>query len=161
MVAKDGVHTAAGDSGFSLTVKRNCSISPAGLSWLLGSLVLLTFGIGMAFAWFGAWPILPFAGLEMAVVAAAFYLNGRHAADYERIALSGWRLMVEIRDANTTLRHELDAARVRLAERVRGLDCQVVLRSHDGEIEVGRHLNFERRRLLAASLRRQLVGYQK
>src|SRR5262245_48230471 len=75
-------------AGLSITVKRNCSISPQALAWLLALTAAFSFGIGIGFAVFGAWPVLPFVGLEVAALAAAFYVNGRHAADYERFALA-------------------------------------------------------------------------
>jgi uncharacterized membrane protein len=87
--ARNDIHPAVTESGFSLTVKRNCSISPQALAVLLALTAGFAFAIGIAFALYGAWPILPFAGLEIAALAAAFYLNGRHAADYERIAPEG------------------------------------------------------------------------
>ena len=48
----------------------------------------MSFAIRVAFALYGAWPILPFVGLEVAALAAAFHVNGRHATDYERIAFA-------------------------------------------------------------------------
>jgi len=103
--------------GFSMHLKRNCSISPAGLARVFALIASLTLGIGIGFAALGAWLILPFAGLEVAVLAVAFLVCGRHAADYETIELAGGRLTVEVADADRTVRHVLDPriARVELA----------------------------------------------
>jgi uncharacterized membrane protein len=150
------VHEAAPEPAFSLTLKRNCSISPKALGWLLASMMLVSFVIGVVFALLGAWMILPFAGLEMAAVAAAFYLHGRHASDYERIVLRSGRLVVEVCEADTTLVRELNPQVVRVAERQSARDYSVALLAEGREIEVGRHLDEERRRLLAATLRQQL-----
>ena len=147
---------AAPEPAFSLTLKRNCSISPAALGWLLASLMLVSFAIGIVFALFGAWMILPFAGLEMAAVAAAFYLHGRHAADYERIVLRSGRLVVEVCEADTTRVRELKAQSVRVSERDSGRDFSVALLADGEEIPVGRYLDDERRRRLATTLRQQL-----
>jgi uncharacterized membrane protein len=150
------VHTAVPESGFNLTFKRNCSISPRDLFRLLGIAMCVSFGIAAGFAWFGAWLILPFAGLEMLGLAAAFYVNGRHAADYERIALAEGRLLVEARDAERLAQYEFNPAWVRVAERRLGREVRLLLRSHERELEVGRHLDAERRASLAAQLRRGL-----
>jgi uncharacterized membrane protein len=154
-----GVHTAASESDFNLSTKRNCSITPRALLWILATMMLLSFGIGAGFAWFGAWMILPFAGLEMFALAAAFYLNGRHAGDYERIRLADGRLVVEVRDAERVARHEFNPAWVRLDERRLGREVRVLLRSHGKELEIGRHLDSRSRASFTARLRHSLSSY--
>lgn len=57
-----------------------CSISPAGLLGVFLGLACVTLGIGAGFAALGAWPVLPFAGLEVLVLGAAFVLHARHVA---------------------------------------------------------------------------------
>jgi uncharacterized membrane protein len=150
------VQEAAPEPAFSLTLKRNCSISPKALGWLLASMMLVSFGIGFLFALLGAWMILPFAGLEMAAVTAAFYLHGRHASDYERIVLRSGRLVVEVCEGDKTILREMNPRAVRIAERESARDYSVALLADGWEIEVGRHLDLERRRLLAATLKQQL-----
>lgn len=148
------MHTAASESAFDLTIKRNCSISPQDLLCVLALLSCVSLGIAAGFTYLGAWPVLPFAGVEVLALAAAFYLNGRHAADYERIALAGGTLVVEASDAGCMRRHEFNVPWLRLEERHHGPDLRVVLRSGAAAIEVGRHLDTERRASLAARLRR-------
>ena len=150
------MHTAASVSGFDLTIKRNCSISPQGLLRVLASAMCVSLGIASVFACLGAWPILPFAGIEMLALTAAFYLNGKHAADYERIALADGRLVVEASDAGRLARHEFDPQWLSLDERRLGRELRVLLRSRGNELEIGRHLDAERRASLAARLRRGL-----
>ena len=142
--------------GFSLVVKRNCSISPHGLLRVFVLLAGVAIGIAIGFALLGAWLILPFAGLEIVALGAAFLLNGRHAADYERIELAGGRLTVEQAVAERTARIELDArlARVQLAEETGR--ARVLLRAPGGEFEIGRHLDAETRVELAAELAKRL-----
>src|SRR5215831_7773305 len=98
--ARISVQQAGTGSGFSVTVKRNCSISPWALVWLLGMTACLSFSIGIAFAVLGAWPILPFVGLEVAALAVAFYVNGGHATDFVRISLVNVSVAIEIRDGD-------------------------------------------------------------
>ena len=150
------MHTAVSEPAFDLTIKRNCSISPRDLLCVLAFVACVTFGIAAGFAFAGAWPILPFAGLEILALAGAFYLNGRHAADYERIALSGQKLVVEASDAGRVACHEFDPRWLRVAERRLGHDCRLLLCSRGSELEIGRHLDAERRASLAQRLRRSL-----
>jgi uncharacterized membrane protein len=142
--------------GFSLLLKRNCSISPAALARVFALLVAVTLGIGIGFAIAGAWLILPFAGIEVALLAAAFLVNGRHAADYERIERAGECLSVEVASAGRTERHEMriEATRVRMAWE--GRAARVWLSSNGREFEVGRHLREPGRAELAAELAKRM-----
>lgn len=153
------MHSAAREFEFNLTVKRNCSISPRGLLWLLLSLVLLVSVIAIGFAVQGAWVILPFAGLELVVLIAAFYVNGRHATDCERIVLSKGRLIVEVRDAERVARYEFHPCSVSLRERTDHAEYHALLCSAGREIEIGRHWDAPRRQELVRQLRRRLSNY--
>jgi uncharacterized membrane protein len=135
---------------FSRVLKRNCSMSPAGLAKVFAALAALVLAIGAGFAVAGAWLILPFAGLEVLLLGAAYVLYARHAADYERIELESGRLSVEVADGGRTLNYRMDHARVAMEE------GRVVLRDAKEELEVGRTLGAEARAELAAELERLL-----
>ncbi|HXZ93462.1 MAG TPA: DUF2244 domain-containing protein [Burkholderiales bacterium] len=144
---------------FRLLIKRNCSISPAGLFRVFALLALATFGIGAGFAVAGAWLILPFAGLEVLALGLAFLLNGRHAGDYERIELERGRLTVEVAEGPRSARYAMDAraARVAVSREAEGYGApRVHLRGAHGSVELGRYLDAERRVELAAELTRRL-----
>jgi uncharacterized membrane protein len=119
-------------------------------------LVAVTLGIGIGFAIAGAWLILPFAGIEVALLAIAFLVNGRHAGDYERIERSDEQLSVEVSSAGRTERYELcvQATRVRLARE--GQAARVWLSSNGRDFEVGRHLQAPGRTELAAELAKRM-----
>ena len=155
--ARNDIHPAVTDPGFSLTVKRNCSISPRALAVLLALIACFAFAIGVAFALHGAWPILPFAGLEVAALAVAFYLNGRHAADYERIALEDGSLVVEVRDGEQVATHRFNLHWVQLDVSETPRDVRLALRSHGRELEIGRHLDGPGRERLAQEVRGRLA----
>lgn len=149
---------------FRLLMKRNCSISSRGLFRVFLLLALLNLGIGAGFAFVGAWLILPFAGLEVALLGAAFLINGRHASDYERIELAGGRLSVEIAEAARTKRYEFEAdpRLVQLREdEGAGAGCRLVLESPALQVELGRHLDAASRRAFAAELKKRLEIGQK
>ena len=155
--ARNDIHPAVASPGFSLTVKRNCSISPRALAVLLALTAGLAFAIGIGFALFGAWPILPFAGLEIAALAAAFYLNGRHAADYERIAFEDGLLVIEVRDGERVATHRFNQHWVQLDVSGTPRQLRVALRSHGRELEIGRHLDASGRERLAQTVRGRLA----
>ena len=155
--ARIDVETTGARSDFSLTVKRNCSISPQALGGLLAFIAGVSFAIGVAFALYGAWPILPFVGLEVAALAAAFYVNGRHATDYERIAFADGALVVEVRDGDRIEEHSFNPHWVRLVVSGARRDVRLALRSHGRALEIGRHLDAAGRDLLATALRGRLA----
>lgn len=138
-------------------LKRNCSISPAGLFCVFAGLSIASAAIGVGFAIAGAWPVLPFVGLEIAALAVAFVLYARRAADYERIELAHGRLVVEVAEAERLVQYELDARLARVVlEKNEGYGARVLVRSPGKEVEIGRHLDAPSRIELADELSRRL-----
>lgn len=152
------VSASVSAADFSLTVKRNCSISPQTLLWLLLATVLLSFGIATGFALLGAWLVFPFAGIEMLALTAALYVNGRHAADYERIVRRGEQLIVEVGDGERVSIHRFNAGHVRIVAHEARSGLRIALTERGRELEVGRHLDTPGRRGLARLLRARLAG---
>jgi len=143
---------AATHAGFRVVMKRNCSIAPRGLLLVFALLAALALGIASAFAALGAWLILPFAGLEVAVLGAAFWLVARHASDFERIERARDRLTVEVSEAERLRRYEFDARRAR----VQLHEGHVLLDAPRARLEVGRHLDAAARAGFAAELGNRL-----
>jgi uncharacterized membrane protein len=126
-------------------------MSPASLAKVFAALALLVLAIGAGFAAAGAWLVLPFAGLEVLLLGAAFVAYARHAADYEKIELQSGRLEVEVAEAERVARYQLQNARVSMEE------GRVVLRDAGKELEIGRHIGAEARAELAAELEKTLI----
>jgi len=141
------------ESGFRVILKRNCSISPAALLGVFVAFALVSLSIGAGFAAAGAWMILPFAGIEVAALGIAFLLNGRHAADYERIEFARGGLTVEVAEAGREVRYELAAREARVGF---GRDARLLLRDRQRTIEIGRHLDAQTRAGFGAELARRL-----
>jgi uncharacterized membrane protein len=145
-------------------IKRNCSASPTQLAAVFGSLVAVSLAFGTVFAVLGLWMVLPFVGLELVALAAAFLCYGRHAADVERIELANDKLTVERIEADRSRRWEFDqrGVRVEVDERGKGLGVrvQVLVTSRGEQVEVGRHLLDDGRAALARELRTALRSTQ-
>ena len=146
-------------SSFSLTVKRNCSISPQGCLRLLATMMMLSLGIAAAFAWFGAWMILPFAVIEMLALVVAFYLVGRHAADRESIELENGLLTVRLHEAGRNTEYRFNPAWTRLVVEEAPRTLRLAIRERGRELEIGRHLDRGRRKALATELKHRLTSY--
>jgi uncharacterized membrane protein len=158
--ARIEVRTLESSAGFSLTTRRNCSMPPQALVWLLVFTACLSFAIGIGFASVGAWPVLPFIGLEVAALATAFFAQARRAADHERIVVRDGEMRIEVRDAGRTSVHSFHPGWVRLLTQRAGEDVRIGVRSHGRELEIGRHLDAPGRSLLAAELAGRLKRYR-
>jgi len=143
-------------SGFSLLLKRNCSISPSGLMWAYGLIAVVTMVIAAGFAALGAWMILPFAGIEILALGIAFALNGRHAGDYERIELGEGSVKVEVRESDFVRCHEFNTAWASVKVAGEGHSMRVLLAESGRSLEIGRHLPRQGRLDLAGELTRRL-----
>lgn len=141
----------------SWIIKRNCSAGPRELALVFGSLVALSFVISAAFAAFGLWLILPFVGVEALAVAAAFFVYGRRAADYERIEIADGQVCVERLDGSRRTFRKLPAAWIRVEVQRRG-EVSVWLACSENRVEVGRHLREPRRLRLAEEINSVLRG---
>jgi uncharacterized membrane protein len=140
---------------FIYTARRNNSLSSSGRQLVFGFILTVSLGIAAAFSIaFGAWPILPFAGIEMAVLYVAFRYVDRHAGDYERITIQGDSVAVEVREGTQVSHFQLQRCWAQVVCEPEG--ARLALRSHGRQIELGRHLCEERRREMARDLSRQL-----
>jgi SAM-dependent methyltransferase len=62
----------------------HCSISPAGFACAVASLACVALAIGAGFAVLGAWLVLPFSGLEVLMLGAAFAWHARDISIRDR-----------------------------------------------------------------------------
>lgn len=138
---------------FSRLARRNSSLSSTGRLAVFVFLFFVSFGIAGAFALLGAWPVLPFAGLEMIALFAALYCLERRAGDFERISIAGDRVAIEIREDGRARNHEMSRTWARLV--LHGGE-RLALRSHGREVEIGRYLSASQRAALARELGQQL-----
>lgn len=139
-------------------LKRNCSMAPRQLFNIYLSMCVVLLAIAFAFAWFGAAPVLAFAGLEMALVGVALLVYARHAADQEFITLAEGALTVVHRHGALTDKTTFRAAWVRV-EPAAG-DRSLVELTGDGLLaRVGRYLRPDLRQPLAQELRAALRAH--
>ena len=130
-------------------------MSPKALAGVFAVLALAVLAIGAGFALLGAWLVLPFAGLEVLLLGAAYVAYARHAADYERLEIEPGGLRVEVAQADRVARHRLVNAKVSVE------DGRVVLRDAKEELEIGRYLGVEARNEVAAVLEKKLIQGRK
>lgn len=131
------------------------SLSPDGFLILMTAIATLSFAIGLAFFLLGAWPIVGFLGVDVALVYLAFRLNYRAARARETIRLTGGELeVIKIDAAGRRRRYVLPSAwlAVHLEDRPRRAS-RLTLRSRGRGLEIGAFLGQEEKDSLAEALR--------
>lgn len=150
------VQDALGDYVF--ISRPNRSLSPRQQGVVFWSVALPSMGIASVFAGLGYWLVLPFAGLEIGLLAWAFQNLRAHDADYEAIMIQGARLILEWRDAGQVDRREWNTHWTH-AECVcehHEHKCRFCVTSHGEAIELGRYLDDQGRIKLAREVRAKL-----
>ena len=143
-----------------IEIAPNCSLSTRGALLFFGSICAVSFGVAGFWAARGFWPVLPFAGLEMAVLGWALMRNLERRHHHQTITISDEDVHVESQDGS----HYVEVvfprhwARVTLRRPDSPLhpSC-LTIESHGRRCEVGSFLTEQERRGLALRLKR-LIG---
>ncbi len=138
-------------------LRRNCSVTPAQLLAVYGSLCLVSLGISGFFWVQGATLVLPFAFLEMLMLGIAFFVYARHATDGERIVLRDGRLLVELECGGKLERAEFQGDWVRVEPGAYNQSL-IELTGQGKMVRVGRYVRPELRPALAREIRLALRG---
>ena len=148
----------AGGLAFSATLMPHRSLSRFGFTLLMGFFAAVSLAIGIAFLMIGAWPVIGFCGLDVALVWLAFRLNYRSGLLREHLDLSEGLL---------TVRRILPSGRVRewrfqpywlrveMDDPPRH-DSRLTLSSHGRRLTVGDFLTAAERHQVARDLRAAL-----
>jgi len=143
-----------------IVLRGNASLSArSALCIFLGLAVSATL-IGFLFAIGGAWPVIPFLGLELVVVGVVFRHMCRRARDCEVLEFDNNRLHIIQHRGKSERRHEFQRYWARIAlDPVRDgwYPLRLLIRSHGREVEIGASLNEDQRTELAQRLR-QVLG---
>lgn len=116
---------------------------------------MLSMLIAGSFALLGYWPILPFAGLELAVLGWGLVISLRRGQHREVIQVDPSRIMVEQSRGRQQLLHDFQTpwTWVELVpSRNRGWPSRLVLNSMGRQVEIGQFLTEPERKGLARRL---------
>jgi len=83
-----GQEPSGHDSRFSAVLMPHRSLGPTGFMVLMTAVCLVSFGTGTLFYLLGAWPVIGFMGLDVALIYIAFKLNFRALRLYETVDLT-------------------------------------------------------------------------
>src|SRR3954452_11084373 len=135
----------------------NRSLGPAGRRWALAAIAATTLGVAAFAASIGAWPVMPFAGLEVVLLAVAFHVVQLHDADYERLEVGEHEIVVEGRRARERVRYVANRAWARVVVGIAGGRCTLQLAYAGRIVPLGRMMTDAERRRLARDLRGRLA----
>lgn len=153
------IHFDSRDASRRFLIRPNSSLSWRGVVRFYLGIVLVSFTIAGAFALKGAWPVLPFAGLEMLVLGGALYVVARKGACWQQIYISGdvVEVLERLPDGKQHRSFQRAWARVEFTRSaINGYPARLVLRSHGKSVEIGDCLNEQEKEQLAIDLQRAL-----
>ena len=84
-----------GEILFDAVLSPHRSLSPRGFALLMAAICAFSFAAGLGFFLAGAWPVVGFLGVDVALVYFAFRVNYRRARMYETLRLTHDGLVVE------------------------------------------------------------------
>ena len=144
---------------FDAVLTPNRSLGPRGFVILMAAVCGVSFAAGLAFFLAGAWPVVGFFGLDVALIYLAFRVNYRRASMRESLRLTRDRLTVErvdFRGEKRTWRFTPAWMQVGVEEPA-GPGGGLILRSHGQSLRIGRFLTLEERHDLTTALRQALI----
>ena len=137
-----------------------CSLTQTGARVFVAFVGATTFGVAAVYALQGMWPVLLFAGLEIALLAWAVRASMRAGSERESIAID--EQSITLRRSSPAGEHfsvfPRHGSKVKLHAPSTALHpSRLIIESRGQACEVGRFLTEDERRTLAARLK-QLVG---
>lgn len=141
-------------------LRPRCSLTPRTARLFIASMAAGSFAVASFFALQGFWPILPFAGAEIALLAWAVRASMRKGQERETITITEETVSIHSRTAQNERRSVFPRhwVKVKLHAPLTALHpSRLILESSGRACEVGRFLTEDERRGLAVRLK-QLVG---
>jgi len=144
-------------------VHSNCALTWRSTKYLIWFFVACFAAVGVYFASLGAWLVLPFAGLELVVLVAGFYLSALAGHRREVIEVDGSTLRVLSggRRLQEVARFPAHWTQVMLRRDPRGwYPSRLLLACHGKGVEIGSRLVEGEREELAAGLE-DMLGFRR
>ena len=150
-----------GRLGCRFVLKPNCSASWTQIKVFLAIISTVCLGIAGIFAWMGFWPILPFAGAEIALLSFALWWTSDRARETEVVHIDGDKVAVEKGRRQPEKRWTFHRRWTRVdlvASRAKHHPSRLLLGSHGKNVAVGAFLTEPERKRLAQDIQRALAG---
>jgi uncharacterized membrane protein len=147
------------DLEYCVIARANASLGRRQRWLVFATLACVSLGLAAMFAAAGAWPVLPYAVIEVGVLACAFAWCERHAGDWQRLTVAGDRVVIECCAGRKRERREFSRYWLRVEVERGGLSRspRLVLRGGGASLEFG-HALPEGERLAVMRELRKLTG---
>lgn len=144
---------------FDAILQPNTSLQPKGFLLLMTAIASVSFVAGMIFMLAGAWPVMGFFGLDVALIYLAFRTNYRWARMYETVRLTSDSLIVErVSPSGKVQRWRFQPYWLRVnIDQPGSHESQLVLSSHGKRLRIGAFLAPDERVELAGALKDALA----
>lgn len=145
-----------------LTLTPNRSFDRRQLPWVVGGVGVIFFLAGLRFLALGAWPILPFMALDVALLWWAFRASYASGRGHERLVLAGDRLeLLRVSAGGSERRFGFEPlwTRVLMEESALG-DVSLWLTARGRRVRVGGFLSPGERREVGKVIREALAAYR-
>ncbi|MCZ4280967.1 DUF2244 domain-containing protein [Kiloniella laminariae] len=174
MLSKDWSHAGPGGRGpataenrneavlFQALLQPNRSLSPRGFRYLMGFVIASVVLSGTGFMLAGAWPVLGFLGLDVALVYFAFRLSYRSGSGYETVQVTADDLIVtKVSHWGTRSCTRFQPYWLRVSfDRSENAEGRLILSSHGRSVVLGEFLAPGEREELALALQATLLPLQ-
>jgi uncharacterized membrane protein len=148
----------ATESGLLWSFRRNCAMKPSQLLAVLAFLSAVSLGVASAFWWQGAVFVMPFALIEVSMLAVAFFAYARHATDSETARLDANWLVIEQEIGGKRVETRFPRASVRI-EPLADSGNLIEVTARGDRLEFGRHVRADWRPLVAREMRFAVRGF--
>jgi uncharacterized membrane protein len=145
---------------FRAVLAPHRSLGPKGFMVLMAAVCVVSFGTGLFFFMLGAWPVLGFMGLDVALIYAAFKLNFRALRLYETVDLTADALTVtRVAPSGKTQSWSFNPYWVRISlQPRRGRSSELSIASHGRRLVIASFLTDDEREDFASALGSALAG---
>ncbi len=145
---------------FSVVLTPHRSLGPKGFVVLMAAVCIVSFATGLFFFLLGAWPVIGFMGLDVALIYVAFKLNFRALKLYETVDLTEDALTVtRVAPSGESQSWRFNPYWVRLNLEPRlGRSSELSLASHGKRLVFASFLSDAERENFASALRAALAS---
>ena len=150
--------TAPDGRDFCLLIRPDCSLSPGGVKAIVLMFGLVAFLIGGFMLILGAWPVLPFLGLEVSVLVVVFLMLRRRSTFYDLVEARGDQVCLRQKSQHGETSGTLNRywTQIKLSGGPQWYPSRLLVGSHGKFVEIGAALTEEDRIRTAKELQRVL-----
>ena len=146
---------------WQFVLRPNCSATPLQMRCFFAAIALVSLSLAGGFAVLGFWPILPFAGAELAFLWVCLQCSANRTRETEVIRIDEATVAVERGVETCGRRWTFQRAWARISlepSKLRLHPSRLLLGSHGKRVHVGAFLTDDERRTLARDLRTALAA---